>query len=348
MLEIVARRIIEGQPAPDSATCGGLRVLAVIPAGRGVVYATRQVSSLANIGVQIRTFLLLSRTSPLIVMKEFMRLRREIDEFCPHVLHAHFGTMTSFVCAATFSTTPLVISFRGSDLNGDPEGRLLRSLLGQLLSQISSLRATRIICMSGQLRDRLWWNRRRAIVIPDGVDLELFRPQPKDQARKLLGWEQGTRIVLCHGGNRPRLKGLHFIQAAVRVAEKSLGPIRLVNLDGSLPPESVPSWLNAADCLALASLREGSPNIVKEALACNLPIVTTDVGDVSQRLHQVEPSRVVRRDPTDFGKALTELLLENRSSNGREQVENLASTHIAGAIRSIYEGMVDAAAKCTS
>jgi teichuronic acid biosynthesis glycosyltransferase TuaC len=322
-----------------------IRVLAVIPAGRGVAYATRQVSSLLDVSVDVRTFFLLSRTSPPTLMKEYKRLRREIHQFRPHVLHAHFGTMTSFLCAAVSSAAPLVITFRGSDLNRDPEVSFLRSFLGRLLSQISCLRGKRIVCMTRQLRDRLWWGRSRAVVIPDGIDLNLFRPQPKDHARRLLRWKQGAPIVVFHGGNRPRLKGLHFVQAAVRFAEKDLGPIQLMNLDGSVPPELVPYYLNAADCLALASVTEGSPNIVKEALACNLPVVATDVGDVAERLNGIHPSRVVRREVSEFGSALTEVLLENRSSNGREHVENLALVHVAEAIRSVYEAVVQACAK---
>jgi glycosyltransferase involved in cell wall biosynthesis len=322
-----------------------IRVLAVIPAGRGVAYATRQVASLVGIGLEVRTFFLLSRTSLPVLVKEYKRLRCEIRQFRPHLLHAHYGTMTSFLCAAVFAAAPLVITFRGSDLNRDPEAGFPRSFLGRLLSRISCLRGKRIICVTRQLRDRLWWGRSRTVVIPDGIDLRLFRPQPKDRARKLLGWEQGTRVVVFHGGNRPRLKGLHFVRAAVGFAEKNLGPIELMNLDGSVPPELVPCYLNAADCLALASVSEGSPNIVKEALACNLPVVATDVGDVAERLNGIQPSTIARRDVSEFGTALTELLLENRLSNGREHVENLALVHIAEAIRSVYEAVVQTRAK---
>lgn len=317
-----------------------LRVLAVIPGdGRGssFIFARRQVASLVDIGIDVRTFFLSSRTSLPILIKEYKRLRHEVREVRPQLLHAHYGTVTSFLCATVSLTVPLVISFKGSDVNRDPEVSFLRSLLGQLLSQISCLRGRRIICVSRGLRERLWWRRSRAAVIPDGVNLTLFRPQPKHQARKLLGWGQGTRVVVFHGGNRPRLKGLQFVQASVRLAEKALGRIRLVNLDGSVPPELVPLYLNAADCLALASVSEGSPGIVKEALACNLPVVATDVGDVAERLKGVGQSRVVRRHVMEFGKAICDMLrLERQPANGREQVEALSETRVAEAIRRVY------------
>jgi teichuronic acid biosynthesis glycosyltransferase TuaC len=328
-----------------------LRVLAVIPGddrGSSMVFIRRQIASLACMGLDVRTYWLLSRTSPFELVKDWRRIRHEIRQFRPQLVHAHFGTMTSFLCAAVSATVPLVITFRGSDLNGDPEVTFLRSLLGRLLSQISSLRSSRIICVSRQLCDRLWWGQSRAVVIPTGVDLHLFRPQPKDQARAVLGWKQDELSVVFHGGNRPQLKGLQFVQAAVRFAQKTLGPIRLVNLDGSVPPESVAWCLNAADCLALASVHEGSPNIVKEALACNLPVVATDVGDVAERLKEVHPSRVVCRDVSEFGRALTDILLERRASNGRQRVESLSEAHIAEAIRSVYESAVERVSSATS
>src|SRR5207244_2805371 len=182
---------------------GKVRVLAVIPAGRGVMYATRQVSSLIDIGVDVRSFRLLSRTSPVVLLREYKRLRQEIHEFRPHLLHAHYGTMTSFVCAIS-NTVPLVITFRGSDLNGDPDASFVRSNLGKLLSQISSLRAQAIVCVSPRLRDRLWWRSQQARVLPDGVNLVLFRPEPKERVRARLGWDQEASTVIFNGVQRPR------------------------------------------------------------------------------------------------------------------------------------------------
>jgi glycosyltransferase involved in cell wall biosynthesis len=143
--------------------------------------------------------------------------------------------------------------------------------------------------------------------------------------------------VIFDEGHAPVRKGLKFLQSAIHVAEQSVGPIRLVILDGSVRPEMVPCHLNASDCLALASVFEGSPNVVKEALACNVPVVATDVGDVSERLEEVFPSRVVKRDVVEFANALVEVLLDGRRSNGRQRVEICSLPRVAEAIRSVYE-----------
>src|SRR6516162_4847741 len=179
-----------------------LHVLAVVPGdgqGASYIFARRQIKSLADTGVSLRTFFVRSRTSPLTIVSEWSRLRREIRQFRPHLLHAHYGTVTSFLCAVS-SSIPLVITFRGNDLGDDPDIGLIRTRLGQMLSHISCLRAKRIICVSQRLRELLWWHRDRAAVIPTGIDMNLFRPQPKYEARMLLGWDQKERIVIFDEG----------------------------------------------------------------------------------------------------------------------------------------------------
>ena len=89
---------------------------------------------------------------------------------------------------------------------------------------------------------------------------------------------------------------------------------------GTVPPHEVPLYLSAADCVAFASFREGAPNMVKEALACNVPVVSVDVGDVAERLAGVYPSRIVERDPVEFGNALADIVAAGLRSNGREVV----------------------------
>lgn len=314
-----------------------LRVLAVIPGsgeGSSFVFARSQVSRLRAADVHVHTMFVKSRTSLVELFRTRLDLRRAIASFRPHVVHAHFGTATSFLCAASTSL-PLIITFRGSDLNRDYEIGRLRSAVGIILSQLSSLRSAQIICVSRQLADRLWW--RNAVVLTDGIDLNAFQPVDRDRARSELGWTQAERVVLFNGGDRPLAKGLDLVQDAIADAERVVGRIRLVVLDGTVPPERMPHYYNAADCLALASLREGSPNVIKEAMACNLPVVCTDVGDARERLSEVHPSAVVQRDPHAFGEALAGILKLQERSNGREHARDFDEIPLSFNIRSLYE-----------
>lgn len=288
----------------------------------------------------MRSFYLAQGWLPQVLFREWRRLRREIRQFRPALVHAHYGSLTALFCAAA-STVPLIVTLQGSDLNENPEVNPIHILLAHLFSHIACLRAKRVIVVSKQLRNRLFSHRRDAAVIPTGVDMRVFRPIAQEQARRVLGWPEGIPIVLFHSGRRPRLKGAHIIQPAVRAAEQMMGPIRLMDLNGDVPCDLVPYWINAADCVALASVSEGSPNIVKEALACNVPVVATDVGDVVERLQDVEPSRVVRRDVAEFEEALASILRQRRRSNGREKVRALDEPCIAQAVRAVYESALE-------
>src|SRR5206468_1282139 len=154
-----------------------LRVLHIIPGdGRGAafVFARRQIESLVHAGVNARAFFL-SRSSPLVLPREWRRLRSEIRQFRPTLVHAQFGGVTAFICAVA-TTVPLIITFQGSDLNYNPDLDPIHRFISHFLSQVACLRARRIITVSHQLRTRLWWHRGRTTIIPTGVNLSLFRP----------------------------------------------------------------------------------------------------------------------------------------------------------------------------
>jgi glycosyltransferase involved in cell wall biosynthesis len=114
----------------------------------------------------------------------------------------------------------------------------------------------------------------------------------------------------------------------------------LRSLDG-VPHDAVPTWLNAADAVLLTSAHEGSPNVVKEALACNVPVVSVDVGDVRERLTGIEGCSVVSPEPEDLAGAL-ERALEHGRIDGRERVGSLSTASAAAKLCGIYGSVIDA------
>jgi len=260
-------------------------------------------------------------------------LRKEIRAFQPDLVHAHFGTMTAFL-AIVSTALPVIITYRGSDLNPNRNRGWLRQAVGILLSQVAALRAARIICVTNQLKNRLW-RKDRVSVIPGGVDTTVFYPRRSDEVRRELGWGMDERVVLFNAGD-PIIKRLDLARAAVQFAESACGRIRFVVLDGNFPPNLIPSTMNAANCLLVTSDWEGSPTIVKEAMACNLPVVSVDVGDVRERLFEVRPSVIVTRDASEIGKGITEILRHGQRSNGRELINNVSSEANSQRIISVY------------
>jgi len=317
-----------------------IRVLHVIPGnpeGIEFVFAKRQVAFLQRGGVAVRTFFLPSRTSLLQLLRHAVRFRCEIKEFRPHIIHAQFGTMTAFFCACA-TRLPVVVTFRGSDLNPSPHISVVRSILGRLLSQLAALRAEYSICVTGRLKAQLWWRKHRARVVPSGVDLDMFCPSSKQAARTKLGWSQTDRIVLFNNaGQYPKIKRLDLAEEAVLAAQLQIDHLRLVVMQGEIAPETMPTYLNAVDCLLVTSDWEGSPNIVKEAMACNLPVVSVDVGDVAERLEGVDPSRIADREVADLAAAMAAIVGTGARSNGRERLRQLSQQAVAEQICSIYD-----------
>lgn len=314
------------------------RVLHVIPGpaeGPSMIFAKREVSSLIQYGVKIRPFFLASRTNPLILIREAKRLRQELQDFQPDLVHAQFGTMTGFICLLTIRC-PLVITYRGSDLNGWP-GMPIRSHVAQLLSQITTLRATQIICVSKRLQGKLWWGKERASVIPAGIDTSVFYPRPQTEARALLGWSHHERIVLFNGSRARLGKRIDLAEKAIKIVQQEYCDAKLFVMDGKMPPENVPLFMNAADCLILTSDSEGSPNVIKEALACNLPVVSVDVGDVRERLTGVSNSHIVSRDPKDIAQTIKLILSLGERSNGSKYIDKISTSECTAQIIDVYQ-----------
>ena len=316
-----------------------LRVLFVIPgvaAGHSMVFARRQAAALVAQGFPVEMFDLRSRTSLDAVFSEFRRFRRAVQVFRPQVIHAHYGTVTALFAALGAGKIPLVVTYRGSDLNRLPTERGLRPVAARLLSQLAALRAARIVCVSSQLKNRLWWRRARVTVLPTGVDPEVFRPEPQEALRVELDWREEERVVLFNAGNDARNKRLDLATSAVEQARRWAPSIRLEVLDGSVAPERVPALMNAANCLLVTSDAEGSPTVVQEALATNLPVVSVDVGDIRERLKGVRCSRVAPRDAQALGRALAEVLNPPRRSDGRAVVDAFSSASVARELGRLY------------
>jgi teichuronic acid biosynthesis glycosyltransferase TuaC len=325
-----------------------LRVLFVVPGdgqGSSMIFVRRQFQSVANEGVDVHLFYLASRTSPRQILAEFRRFRAELARLQPSVVHAHYGTVTALFAALASGPLPLVITFRGSDVNPAPPSyrwpAKLRAAFGRLFSQLASLRAQKIICVSSQLRDRLWWRRHIVTILPSGVDPEVFHPRPRALARLRLGWSDQERVALFNAGRDVLVKRLDLAQAAVACARRDLPALRLEVLDGSVSPALLPELMNASDCLLVTSISEGSPTVVQEALACDLPIVSVQVGDIVERLKGVHHSTVASSDSSVLGRALVQMVEPPRRSNGSLKVAEFSLRPIAGRLKRIYQELAE-------
>jgi teichuronic acid biosynthesis glycosyltransferase TuaC len=331
-------------PVLSPPFAGNPRVLFVIPGdgqGSSMIFVRRQAQSVAREGVEANLFYLASRTSLRSLLAELRRFRAELARLRPSVVHAHYGTVTALFAALASGSLPLVITYRGSDLNPAPPSyrwrAKLRAAFARLFSQLAALRAQKIICVSRQLRDRLWWRQSVVAILPSGVDPEVFRPEPRAAARRRLGWSDQERVALFNAGRDVLVKRLDLATAAVEMAQREVPDLRLEILDGSVSPAALPAMMNAADCLLVTSVFEGSPTVVQEALACDLPIVSVQVGDIVERLKGVGDSIVVASDASALGHALVHTTEPPRRSNGSLKVPEFSSSRIARCLKEIYK-----------
>ncbi|WP_101298330.1 glycosyltransferase [Halegenticoccus soli] len=237
------------------------------------------------------------------------------------IVHANYGLTAPMALAQP--TRPIVLTLWGSDLHGRYGA----------LSRACARFFDEVIVMSEPMRDELG---RDCTVIPHGVDLELFRPMPRDEARAELGWDESAYHVLFPYDTDRSVKDYPRAKRVVDAVDATLdAPVELHTVSG-LPHSRMPVYMNAAGALLLTSKREGSPNAVKEALACNVPVVSTDVGDVRERLDGVEGTAVCRSDD-ELIEGLANVLRRGGRSDGRAAMRELSLERMGEGIYSVYE-----------
>jgi glycosyltransferase involved in cell wall biosynthesis len=253
------------------------------------------------------------------------------------VVHAHYG-FSGWLARAQLRR-PVVMSFMGTDVLGVPraDGSLKpSSRFAMRVNRRLARTFDAVIVKSPEMAAAV--APAVAEVVPNGVDLDAFAPIPREAARARLGLDDSRRYVLFGGRPSNPRKNYALASAAASRAAATIGePIELLALDG-VPPGEVPVYMSACEALLMTSLIEGSPNVVKEAMASDLAVVAVPVGDVVQLLEGVRRSVVVARDEQAVAAALAETLRSGARSNGRDALrrKGLDATGVARRIVDIY------------
>ncbi len=259
------------------------------------------------------------------------------------VVHGHYGLWC--LVARLQWTTPVVASFLGSDLLSTPTENGVyarKDFFVVHVSQWLSRRMDAVIVKSEQMRRLVPSD--DVFIIPNGVDFKLFRPISRADARAALGWKPDGYYVLF--GNNPDIprKGYPLAQAATeRLRDRGVSA-ELVIANG-LPQTAVVQYINASNALLLPSIHEGSPNIVKETMACSVPVVATDVGDVKQVIGRTQGCYVCPRDPEALATALEKALQHSGPTTGRADIAHLELSVVARQVITVYETVTGRAAR---
>jgi glycosyltransferase involved in cell wall biosynthesis len=239
------------------------------------------------------------------------------------VVHAHYGLMGPFALAQP--TRPVVLTLWGSDLM-DSESFVPR------LSRFAARFSDEVILPSTTMSRYLDTDHQ---ILPWGVDTDLFRPIPRDRAREHLGWDTDETVALFP---YPADRAVKNYPLAAAVVDQVDEEVTLRTMSG-VPYEDVPYHMNASDAVLVTSGRESGPMVVKEAAACNVPVVSTDVGFVADVLDGVDTSYVCDSE-SDLVDALSDVLAASQRSDGRGQIADLDST--GAELVSVYESAIAA------
>jgi teichuronic acid biosynthesis glycosyltransferase TuaC len=302
-------------------------------------FVKSQATSLERLGVEIEVIAIRGYQKRSAYLKAASSVRaaaRGVD-----LVHAHYGHAAAVARLQT--RAPLVISYCGDDLLGTPGAN--GSMTSRSRAEAAVFRrlahaAKRTITKSEEMERALPRRcRARNSVIPNGVDLERFAPAPQRQARQELGWPLEGPIALFAGDPSIPRKNFPLAEQVWRVAQETSADLRLEVASG-YPPAQVPTLMSAADVLLLTSITEGSPNVVKEAMAAELPVVATAVGDVEERLRNVEGCYAGPPAPESLAEALVGALRHGRSAAAREAVAPLSLEAVAHRVLDVYRAAV--------
>ena len=284
--------------------------------GHFAPFILEQAKSIGQIGHTVEFFGIQGK-GVMGYLRNLKALKRKITEFVPDIIHAHYG-LSGLLCNLQRSV-PVVTTYHGSDINDKRVRPFSRIAMKLSASNVFVSEKTMSIIHPGK----------NSSLIPCGVDTELFMP---------TNAEARPHDILFAGAFDNKTKNAPLAHEAVNLLRDKYPDIKLCELKGYSRSE-VANLMNQSAALLMTSLNEGSPQVVKEAMACNLPVVSVNVGDVEQRLSGVGNCFVTAYNPAELAKSLDSIIQSGIRANGREKIEKdgLSLGQTATKIEKVYE-----------
>lgn len=261
-------------------------------------------------------------------LQSLRRLRKFIRLQPVAVVHAHYS-ISGFI-ARLATKRPVICSLMGSDLlQVGGFMRLLTRFFYRWLWNVT-------IVKSEEMQNLL----PRAHLVPNGVDLANFREIPRSEAMQKTGFDPMYKHIIFVAQNpASTVKNFAIAEAGVGLLDNPAVHLHVIS---NQPLAELPYYYAAADLLLLTSFSEGSPNVIKEAMACNCPIVSTAVGDVREVLAQTSGTYICAPEARDVAEKIRQALDFGKRTNGREKILHLDSHTIAQKFLVIYQSIADA------
>ncbi|MDR3704393.1 MAG: glycosyltransferase [Paludibacteraceae bacterium] len=297
-----------------------MKVLVVCSYNAGSIapFIVEQAEALIDRGFEIDYFTIQKKgiTGYLLSRK---KLLQKINSYTPDIIHAHYGL--SGLLANLQHKVPVVTTYHGSDIN-NPKARFF-SFIAIKLSKFNIFVSQKLIDIAKP--------KGKYTYLPCGIDLSLFQPKSKMEARKKLNLDVQKKYILFSGTFSNTVKNYPLAKQAV----ETLQAVELLELN-RYARWQVALLMNAVDVVLMTSFTEGSPQFIKEAMACNCPIVSTDVGDVKEVIGSTTGCYITSFDATDVTDKLRQALVFNSRTSGRSEVLRFDNKLIVEKIIEVY------------
>ncbi len=273
-------------------------------------------------------YYLIRGSGPWGYFKNILPLRHQINKNKYDIIHAHY-LFSAIIATFTFKK-PMVVSFMGSELFENKLVIFLARFFSRFFWKTT-------IVKTGEMFQKLKVN--GTTIIPNGVDIDRFRPMNKLACQERLKWDSGIKHILFPSWPQRKEKNFMLAKKAVELLETK--DIELHTIQ-DIPNEELVCYYNAADVILFTSFREGSPNVIKEALACNRPIISTKVGDVPWLIDKLENCQLISLNEKEVALALGKALENESMPKGRERITALGldSQTIAKQLSEIYQKLI--------
>ena len=298
-------------------------------------FVRAQVECLRTAGVDVEVLVLGGRWRKLIYPKGVFQLWRRLLKRDIDLVHAHYSYV-GFVGRCQW-LRPLVITYHGSDLLGarDQSGALTRINsvtvpAGRVLARF----ADAVIVQSKQMAALV--AKANAHIIPHEIDFETFQQTERNEARAILGLDLSKKYLLFAAKPENGVKNFALASAASAVLRREDPQVELLVVHKETQPR-LALYMSAADALVFPSFSEGSPNVVKQAMACNLPIVATDVGDIREVISGTQLCAITDFTVESVAGELRSILATNGGrSDGRKRVARFSCDVVGQQLIGLY------------
>jgi glycosyltransferase involved in cell wall biosynthesis len=319
------------------------------------VFVKEQVESLRRQGISLDVFFIDGKESRLNYFGSVSKLLKKLRSTDYDIIHAHHTYCVyplSIARALTKSRLPCILTLHEGEVHRSwksiarEAGIVKKFVYLKSLKKMATKNVDLVITVEEKLTDKLGFGG-KVEVLPCGVDLDMFRPRARASCRKRLGLAEDKQIVLFPATDRKgSQKGFDIVQAAIKLV--SVKDLSLIG-GGNIPHEDMPYYMCAADVVAQASMFEASPMVIKEAMACNIPVVSTNVGDVEKVIGDSDGHYMCKRDAQDVAENIEKALRFDGPTKGRDRILSLGLSldQTSKKIHSIYKEAVSASKEIT-